>query len=205
MGFLSASASFTRYRIVEDVPESLWPRIPDLLLQNAFQDIDNTHDERAYGWVSIDSMLDTEWSIAPAYKGEFVAFALRLDTRRIPPSVMKKHYQIALEELSRKNKEDGKSYVSRSQKQELREQVRLRLLGRTLPVPAVFDVVWNTSNNRVFFASTQQKMLPLFEELFTQTFQLHLEPLTPYFLALNLLPEDRKAEVNEYEPAIFVE
>jgi len=204
MGFLSSSVSLTRYRIVEDIPDSLWPRLPDLLLENAFADIDETRDERSFGWVCIDNMLDNEWRTAPPYKGEYVAFALRLDTRRIPAAVMKKHYQIALEELTRKNKQEGKSFISRSQKQELREQVKLRLLGKTLPVPAVFDVIWNPAENRVFFASTQKKMLPLFEEHFTRTFQLHLEPLTPYFLAQNVLPEGSAGLVNEYEPALFV-
>ncbi len=204
MGFLSASTSFVRYRVLEEVPEGLWTQIPDKLREYGFQDIDQTSDERSFGWVSIDNMLDSTLSETPPFKGEFAAFALRLDTRRISPAVFKKHYQLALEELTASMKEKGTPFVGRDRKKELKDQVKLRLLGRTLPVPAVFDVVWNIQNNRVALASTQDKIKQLFEDLFTQTFQLHLEPLTPYYLALQTVGREQASRVNEYDPCMFV-
>ncbi|MCF8039696.1 MAG: recombination-associated protein RdgC [Desulfohalobiaceae bacterium] len=204
MGFLSASASFVRYRIIDEVPKGIWPRVTDLLQEQCFQDIDQSSEERSFGWVSIDNMLDSNWSEAPVNKGEYLAFALRVDTRRIPPAVFKKHYQIALEESMAKAREQGKKFIGRDQKKELKEQVRLRLMTRTLPVPAVFDVVWNSRTNRVYFASTQAKMRSLFEDHFTQTFKLHLEPLTPFYLALDLAGKEQQNLLTEYEPAILV-
>ena len=204
MGFLSASTSFVRYRVLEEVPGGLWAQLPDKLREYAFQDIDHTSDERSFGWVSIDNMLDITLSETPPFKGEFAAFALRLDTRRISPAVFKKHYQLALEELTASMKEKGTPFVGRDRKKELKDQVKLKLLGRTLPVPAVFDVVWNIQNNRVALASTQDKIKQLFEDLFTQTFQLHLEPLTPYYLALQTVGREQASRVNEYDPCMFV-
>ena len=203
MGFLSASTSFVRYRVLEEVPGDLWTQIPDKLREYCFQDIDHTSDERSFGWVSIDNMLDSTLSETPPFKGEFAAFALRLDTRRISPAVFKKHYQMALEELTASLKEKGTPFVGRDRKKELKDQVKLKLLGRTLPVPAVFDVVWNIQNNRVALASTQDKIKQLFEDLFTQTFQLHLEPLTPYYLALQTVGREQASRVNEYDPCVF--
>lgn len=204
MGFLSASTSFVRYRVLGDVPRELWTQLEDKLKEHGFQDIDHTSDERSFGWVSIDNMLDTSWSEASPFKGEFAAFALRLDTRRISPAVYKKHYQMALEELTAQMKEQGTPFVGRDRKKELKDQVKLKLLGRTLPVPAVFDVIWNMQNNRIALASTQDKVRQLFEDLFTQTFQLHLEPLTPYYLAMETVGRDQAPQVNEYEPCVFV-
>ncbi|MFW6054437.1 MAG: recombination-associated protein RdgC [Thermodesulfobacteriota bacterium] len=204
MGFLSASASFVRYRVIDEVPKGIWPRVTDLLQEHCFRDIDKSSEERSFGWVSIDNMLDNSWSEAPVYKGEYLAFALRVDTRRIPPAVFKKHYQITLEEALNKAKEQGKKFIGREQKKELKEQVRLRLLTRTLPVPAVFDVIWNSRINRVYFASTQAKMRSLFEDHFTQTFKLHLEPLTPFYLAWDLVDNEQRNLLTEYEPAVFV-
>ena len=203
MGFLSASTSFVRYRVLGDVPRELWTQLEDKLKEHGFQDIDHTSDERSFGWVSIDNMLDTSWSEASPFKGEFAAFALRLDTRRISPAVYKKHYQMALEELTAQMKEQGTPFVGRDRKKELKDQVKLKLLGRTLPVPAVFDVIWNMQNNRIALASTQDKVRQLFEDLFTQTFQLHLEPLTPYYLAMETVGRDQAPQVNEYEPCVF--
>ncbi len=204
MGFLSASTSFVRYRVLGHVPRELWTQLEDKLKEHGFQDIDHTSDERSFGWVSIDNMLDTSWSEASPFKGEFAAFALRLDTRRISPAVYKKHYQMALEELTAQMKEQGTPFVGRDRKKELKDQVKLKLLGRTLPVPAVFDVIWNMQNNRIALASTQDKVRQLFEDLFTQTFELHLEPLTPYYLAMETVGRDQAPQVNEYEPCVFV-
>ncbi len=204
MGFLSAGTSFVRYRVIDEVPKGLWPQVSDLLQEHCFQDIDQSSEERSFGWVSIDNMLDTTWNTAPVHKGEFLAFALRVDTRRISPAVFKKHYQQAFEDLSARVKEQGKKFIGREQKKELREQVRLRLLNRSLPVPAVFDVVWNPKKNHILFAGTQEKMRLLFEDLFTLTFKLHLEPLTPFFLAWNLLQDEQRRQLNEYEPAVFI-
>ena len=74
MSFLNASTSFTRFRILDPVPSALWPTIPDKLRQFSFRDIDDTSDERAWGWVCFDDMLDSQWRTAPPEKGEFLAF-----------------------------------------------------------------------------------------------------------------------------------
>ncbi len=204
MGIMSASGSFTRYRIVEDVPKGLWLQIQDRLAEDRFQEIDDTADEFAYGWVSIEDMLDTQWASGTPFKGEYIAFSLRLDTRRIPAAVMKKHYNIALKEAMAKAKEQGRKFVGREAKKELKDNVKLWLLRQTLPVPAVFDVVWNMGSNRILLGSTQNTARTLFEELFTKSFELHLEPLTPYYLAVNLGGEKVIEKLDDYEPAIYV-
>ncbi|CAK7046776.1 MAG: hypothetical protein DELT_00859 [Desulfovibrio sp.] len=203
MSFLKASTSFTRFRITEPVPQQLWSEVADKLKQYAFRDIDETSDERSLGWTSFDDMLDTNWYDAPPQKGAYIAFALRLDTRRVPPAVLKKHTVIALKAEDVRNREQGKKYVSRERKKELREQVELKLRARFLPIPAEFAVVWNTQDNTVFFASTQPKMIEAFQEHFSQTFNLDLDQLTPYGLAAKILGEDGLAKLDHLEPSQF--
>ena len=89
MGLLGASCGFTRFKITENVPNELWEQIPSKLKQFAFRDIDEIPEERAWGWVAFEDMLDVEWRSAPPDKGAYLAFAFRLDTRRIPPAVLK--------------------------------------------------------------------------------------------------------------------
>ncbi|BBD09049.1 recombination-associated protein RdgC [Desulfovibrio ferrophilus] len=204
MGFLSASTSFTRYRIIGEIPETLWPEIPDRLKKNAFQDIDHTSEERSFGWVCFDEMLDSQWRTAPPEKGEFMTFSLRLDTRRISAAVMKKHYTLALNDEMERVEKEGKKFVSRDRKRELKDQTKIRLMARSLPIPAVFDVVWNVRSNVIYLASTQGKLCSLFEDQFTLTFDLHLEPLTPYYQALQLLGESRQQQLDDVEPTLFV-
>ena len=204
MGFMSASAGMTRYRIVEeDIPSSLWHEIEDRLKRNAFRDIDGSAEERSFGWVSFDNMLDPEFALCPPEKGPYLTFTLRLDTRRIPPAVLKKHVAVAMNQAMQAMREQGKKFLTKEQKAEIRDQVELRLRARTLPIPACFDVIWDTNRQRVYIASTQSKLTELFEELFTHTFGLHLEPLTPYFLALDTIGAGRRADLDEFEPTVF--
>lgn len=204
MGFLASSCSFTRFKITDSIPGDFWEQLPAKLKQFAFQDIDAIPEERAWGWVSFEDMLDIEWRSAPPEKGMYLAFGFRLDTRRIPPAVLRKHLQVALREEEIRIREQGKKFIGRERKQELRDQVRLRLMQRFLPIPAVFDVVWATDASIVYLASTQTKLIELFMEHFTLTFALHLEPLTPYLLAASFLDDAAIQRLDTLEPAQFV-
>lgn len=102
-----------------------------------------------------------------------------------------------------RNNQQGKTFISRERKKELKEQVILKLRQRFLPVPAEFNVVWATDKQTVWFASTQGKMIDMFTEYFTQTFDLHLEQMTPFELALSMLDEKAAARLDTLEPTRF--
>ena len=196
MGFCNASCSFTRFRIIDPIPSELWTQIPDKLHQFAFRDIDDLPEMQAYGWVCFEDMLDSEWRTAPPHKGAYLLFSLRLDTRRIPAAVIKKHLTLALKAEKEKMQEQGKKFISRERKKELKEQVLLRLRQRFLPIPAEFNVIWATDRNEVWFASTQGKMIDLFMEAFLNSFELHLEQITPYSLAETI--DFRRIEATQF-------
>lgn len=197
MSFLKTSTSFTRFRITDPVPAELWNEITDRLRQNSFQDIDELPEERSLGWTAFEDLLDVTFNRNPVEKGHYLAFCLRLDTRRVPPAVIKKHLAVALRKEEEQMREQGKKFVSRDRKKELKEQVELRLRMRFLPIPAEFQVIWNTAENLVYFASVQQKMLDAFEDIFVRTFELHLAPLSPYELAVSLLGDNQRLDTLE--------
>ncbi len=203
MGLNSASVSFTRFRIMDEIPKEIWTNITEKLQLNAFQDIDNVLEESSHGWTCYEDFLDTEWRTAPPQKGEYIVFSLRLDTRRIPPAVIKKHLALALKEEKQKMAEQNKNFISRERKKELKEQVMIRLRQRFLPIPAEFNVLWSTTQNTVWFTSTQNKMIELFTELFTKTFDLHLDQMTPYGLASTFLSENQLMQLDTLEPTHF--
>ncbi|MCL2122502.1 MAG: recombination-associated protein RdgC [Desulfovibrionaceae bacterium] len=204
MGFANASCSFTRYRVLEHPSAELWAQLPALLKRYAFQDIDALPgEERSFGWTSFEDMLDTEWTMAPPEKGAYVTFALRLETRRVPPAVLKKHHAIALRDEKRRMAEQGKQFISRERKKELKEHVQLRLMRHFLPIPALFDVVWARDSGLVYFASIQRKILDIFEEYFVKCFELPLEQLTPYGLAAMSLTEHELNRLDTLESTSF--
>ncbi|MFQ9867055.1 MAG: hypothetical protein ACLRWP_08635 [Bilophila wadsworthia] len=148
MGILSASCSFTRFKITEPVPKELWMEIPAKLRQFAFQDIDDIAEERGWGWTSFEDMLDMQWRSAPPEKGAYLAFALRLDTRRIPPAVLKKYVTIALREEEGRIKEQGKSSSPGIGKR-TSGSGQTAPYGAFSPIPAVFDVAGNRYQHRL--------------------------------------------------------
>ncbi|NMC49074.1 MAG: hypothetical protein GYA47_06575 [Desulfovibrio sp.] len=203
MALLSASGSFTRYTIVGDVPDAVLRDPVDRLKRYAFQDIDATADERSFGWVSFEDMLDAHFASAPVQKAHYLLFSLRLDTRRISPAVFKKHLRMAMDAERQTGKEGGRAFVTKDRRTEIAEQVKLRLMAKSLPIPAVFEAVWNVDTHEVLLNSTNAKVRNLFEDLFTLTFELHLTPMTPFFLAERLLGEPRRGELEGLEPSPF--
>ena len=199
----SSSISFTRFRIIDPIPSELWTQIPDKLRQFAFRDIDDLPEMQAAGWTCFEDMLDTEWRTAPPQKGDYFTFSLRLDTRRIPPAIIKKQLSLALKAEREKMQAQGKKFISRERKKDLKEQVLLRLRQRFLPTPAEFNVIWATDRNEVWFASTQGKMIDLFMELFITSFGLHLEQIEPYSLAEGLLDDVEMGKLDRCEATQF--
>ena len=197
MGFIASSCSFTRFRVIDPVPDGLWAEIPQLLKNGAFLDIDESAESQADGWVSFDDYLDTTWQAGPPQKGAYIAFSLRLDIRRIPAGVVRKYLDLALKREKAENEKNGKKFISRERRKELKEQVQLSLRRRFLPVPGEFNVIWNTANNEIWFASTQTKMLELFVQRFLATFRLHIEQLTPPDLALSMLGKESEEAIHD--------
>ena len=197
MGFLASSCSFTRFRVTDPVPDGLWAEIPQLLKNGAILDIDGTSVSQADGWVSFDDYLDTTWQAGPPQKGAYMAFSLRVDTHRIPAGVLRKHLVLALKREKAENEKNGKKFISRERRKELKELVQLSLRRRFLPVPGEFNVIWNTANNEIWFASTQEKMIELFAQRFLDTFKLHIEQLTPPALALSMLGKEYEEVIHD--------
>ncbi len=204
MSFLNSSTSFTRFKVIDEVNKDTLANITDLLVKYSFKDIDEIATERSLGWTSFDDMLDTEFERNPVDKAEFICFSLRLDTRRIPAAVLKKHTRIALMEEERKLQDLGKKYVSKDRRTEIKEQVKLKLMTRFLPIPAEFQVVWSVPNNMVYLASVQPKIIDAFIEHFVLTFDVHLETITPYTLAVNLLGESANDSLDRINVTKFV-
>ena len=127
MGFANASSSFTRFRILDPVTDALIREVPDRLRKHAIVDIDDLPEMHAQGWVSFEDFLDTEWNEAPAQKGNYFVFSLRVDNRRIPAGVIRKHVAIALRQEKEELRARGKTFISRERKKEIKEQVLLKL------------------------------------------------------------------------------
>lgn len=177
---LSASTlNVTKLRIASNSTSRLVLSCMDalsLLRKHPFLPIDDTPHERSYGWCAWNDLTDTDWlTTPPDIGGTYLAFALRIDLRKIAPALLKKELAIALKEEEARNREQGKKFINRERKAEIKAQVKLRLMARALPTPKSIGVVWDTVNDTIYFLSTNDKEVDLFNEFFTNTFGLELE------------------------------
>ena len=201
MGLLSRSTSFVRYAVEGDLPENFWEFAAERIAGHSFRDIDESFEERSVGWVSVLNMFDSEFAYASYAAGDHVVLSLRIDERKVAPKVLNK---FCLKEEERLKKERQIPKLNRSQRMEIKESVKLMLLKKALPVPAVYDLCWNLADGTLLFFSTNQKAQEILEEFFKDTFGLNIILQVPYLTAEHLLDAEGREALADLDPAIFV-
>ncbi len=201
MGLLSNSASFVRYAVEGEVAANFLDFAAERIARRAFCDIDDTYDEYSIGWVSVLNMFDSEFACAPYTVGDYIVLAMRIDERKVSAAVLKK---FCLKEEERLKKERQLPKLSRGQRLEIKENMQIMLMKKAVPAPVVYDLCWNISNNTVLFFSTNSKAQSALEDLFKETFELHLILEVPYLAAGHLLPAGQEDKLADLSPAIFI-
>lgn len=202
MGFISSSASFTRYWVKGQLPADYREKYAEEIRRYAFREIEEDSDiERAAGWVNIMNVMDSKFYGEEFFKGEFIALSLRVDTRRVPPQVLKNFCTKAEGE---RKAALGKDFLSKAERQDTRDMVKAQLLKRAIPNTRTFDMIWDIKSNQLLFSSTNDSICLEFFELYKKTFGLNLEQLFPYSLAQSILTEGQKALLEQISPVSFV-
>ena len=177
MGLLKGTLTFSRYRLPGKRPGQFQGDIGGQLKKYAFQEMSSATEEKSLGWTSLENILDTKFSYGNYAWGAYLAFSFRVDRRTIAPALLK----VKLLEAERKYLDgSGKPALSKGQREEIKERVRLDLLKHTPFVPSFYDVCWSPADNWLIFSSLAQKIAEDFEKLFQRTFDLSLTPFVPW-------------------------
>ena len=200
MGIYAKSLSCTRYFVRGETPPDFLTWVDERLQFNLFREIDDTNDEKAVGWVELDNLLQTSFEGGQAHKGEYLAFSLRIDTRKVPAAIFRKHYLLAEQTVRQQQKFRR---LSRQQRLELKKTVMQDLLRRQMPQPALFDIVWHPSQQRLWLFATSPKVRETFETLFRETFEMDIFLLFPYTLAQDVLDPAAQDRLEMVEPTSF--
>jgi len=172
MGLIKGALSLTRYRVREEPPETLTDEyVSGRLAKNAFRDIENGPEERSLGWVEFFNHLKTDFNPATYRIGGLLAFTLRLDSRRLPPPVLRRYCAIREALYKDQTGHPPDSLTRRAMK----EAVKAELLTRALVNTELMEVVWLYGENAVWLAAAGEKRRELFEELWKRTFGLALQ------------------------------
>jgi DNA recombination-dependent growth factor C len=201
MGLLSRTSTFVRYSVEGQLPDKFWDFAAERIAQFSFRDIDETFDEYSIGWVSVDNMFDSTFAHASYAVGDQIVLAMRIDERKVSPTLLKK---FSLKEEDRLKKERQIPRLSRSQRVQIKEDIRLQLVKKALPVPSVYELSWNLANNTVLFFSISTKAQSILEDFFKECFGFTVILQVPYLAAANLLDDSQQERLKEIQLEILV-
>ena len=188
MGILRNVVGLTQYRIEGKVPKDAFDAwTTERLAKFGFLSIDEVVKESSVGWTSMDNIHDSSFEDRRSHtRMPYLCFSLRQDERKVPQSVLR--HQLDLECKNWLAKNPDIKYVPKGRKSEFKELIYRKLLSKTLAIPSIYDVVWNTNTNVVSLASLNPKVLEAFEKLFKQTFDgLFLVLIHPMSRAENVV------------------
>ncbi len=194
MGVYANTVSITHYTINGDLPtqdQFLW--FSGKLTNRGFRSIENSAEEISEGWVQVDRPDEASFeSPSDFWRDSYLVFSLRRDQRRIPAAVLKSHS--GREEGAFLAQHPNLRRTPKHKREEIREQVQVRLLTRCLPVPSLADVVWDQKSGILTLYSLGSKAIERFEEIFRATFE-GLSPVVIHpFARARLLVEGSLAE-----------
>ena len=120
MSLLSASVSITRYKVEGKLGTPVLETAAAVLKKNAISEIDDQASEKVSGWTSFEKPYLPDFSGSNFVFGSYLVFALRIDKKTIPAKLIQKHFMI---ESARRLADSGRQYLSRNEKQTLKDQV----------------------------------------------------------------------------------
>jgi hypothetical protein len=190
MGILNNTVSVCQFQVQGASPATdLATWVGEGLVRDGFRSIEQTSEELSSGWVQLDDYQDSGFADLHTFQHDhYLAFSLRRDQRMLPTALLKPYLKKAEEDWLAVNPQFKR--VPKQQREDLRDAVRGSLFAKTLPVPAIYDAVWDTRTNLVTFASLGTKAVDLFVEQFKKSFDgLRLVPLHPFARAGRVIDE----------------
>lgn len=188
MGLLKGSVTISRYKVQGSLPDDLSEFLDQRIKLNIFRDIEESAQESGFGWVSVHDFLDTDFAFASYLLEPYIVLGLRIDKRRVPAGLVRKYHRMEI--LKALAMRDSRG-LSRAEREELKEKVRLTLLKRTPPQTQMLEVVWDLNKAQVWLTSTAKPAMETFESLFKRSFALNLIPCIPAILAQDMLAKNK--------------
>ena len=171
MGVYANTVSITQFSVTGELPKTdQFQWFSEKLAGHGFQSIENSTEESAEGWTLVDKPDDASFD-APSdfWRDNFIVFSLRKDQRKIPAAVLKSH--TGREEGAFLAQNPNLRRTPKHKREEIKEQVQMRLMTRCLPVPSTVDVVWDQKNGVLTLYSLGTKVIERFEDIFRKTFE----------------------------------
>ena len=183
MSLLQGSLSLRRFLVLGPVPGE--QDLIEGLRQDHFRPFEDGLEEERLGWCDWRNPLvcppDENWVV----QERFAIFGLRIDTRRVPPSLLKAHVDLRTQQLM---KEKDLAFVGKGARISLQDEIKVELLRKVLPTPKVVEVAWDLKGGVLWTTASSTKTQGALVGLFMKSFGCELQPLAPLLLAGRLVP-----------------
>lgn len=177
MGIQSPTASISRYRVEGKLTTPVLETVRRGLRDNVIADIDKESNDMSIGWTSFHQPYQPSFEGPSFIFGAVFVFSMRVDKKSVPPKLLHKHFMLA---SAKRLAETGQRYLSRNEKQVLKDHVADRLMRQMPATPHVYDLIWNVEAATVWFFNTLKSTNEALESLFMQSFGVSLIRLFPY-------------------------
>jgi len=184
VSILQGTVSLKRFLVMGPVPDA-----KDLqagLEQDQFRPFQDGLEEERIGWCDWRNPLitppDEDW----VGQERFAVFALRIDTRRVPSTLLKAHVDLRLQSLQ---KEKDLAFVGKEARISLADEIKVELLRKVLPTPKVVEVAWDLKGGLLWTTASSGKAQGALTSLFIKSFGCEVHPLAPLVLSGRLCPD----------------
>jgi recombination associated protein RdgC len=177
MAILSSAASITTYRVDGKIKGSVTESVAEGLKKNTISEIDEDATEKISGWTSFETPFQPNFDGSSFVYGNLFIFSLRIDRKQIPSKLIKKHLTL---ETSKRLAKTGRRFLSKDEKQSLKEKVISELAIRMPSTPNLYELIWNYEKSSLYFFSNMRSANEELEGLFKRSFMLPLIRVIPY-------------------------
>ena len=189
---LTRSRSIRRYRIRGSLPSPQGEEFAQRLTARRFLPL-LVGQERTYGWVTAQNLLVTEFDPGRLACGEYAAFALRVDRRRVNPRLLRAQVDLEVEaRLQAAADAGGARRLGRDERRQLREDLRSELLRQTSPSVDAHTILLHPKRRLLCVLNLARTANELVRLHFRDTFDADLIALTPWQRSLELLDEEAR-------------
>jgi DNA recombination-dependent growth factor C len=181
MGLLQGAVSLRRFLALGPVPDK--EELCKGLAKDRFRPFEGGSEEERLGWVDWRNPLivpaDSNW----VFQDRYAVFALRIDTRKVPPMLLKAHTDLRLQNLM---KAKDLAFVGKEARISLQDEVHDELLRKVLPTPRIVEVAWDLKKGLLWTTASNSKAQSHLISLCMKSFGIELQPLSPLTLAGHL-------------------
>lgn len=179
MGIIQGSISLCRYKLLgagRKIGMSELNSLVDSYKSGPIK-LSNIFKEEVVGWVrpsgidNVDLPPDADWDMSHCQVDDGFLLRMRIEKRKAPAQLMQLLYK---QKFFEESKADGKPPGPKARR-EMRDQLKLDLTSRALPVISHIEAYWNERSGDLMLFTTSKRAREHFEQLFHLTFASQLD------------------------------